>query len=654
MDMFHCKVCETVVKESVMKESGQRRRTFYAYLAIFILALAVRVGYLGELRDSVLFSVLLGDGRQYNAWATEIAAGDWLGQEVFYQAPLYPYFMAVVLSIFGPGVWPLRIIQILLGATSCVFVAMAGHRFFSLRTALVAGALLALYPPAIFFDGLVQKASLGLFLTTALVVLLGELALRPRWWWLLVSGAVLGCLALTRENALLLAPLVFVWLLLWFPDLSWGERTLRVALFSLGLASILIPVGVRNLAVGGRFLVTTSQWGPNFFIGNNPEANGRYVPLRRGRQDARVEREDATLLAEAATGRKLDPSEVSSYWLRRSFSYIAANPGHWLRLLAKKAHLTISAREIIDTESIEVFREHSRLLAVLGWLWHFGVLGPLAILGIWATRGHGHRLAILYAIALAVALSLVLFYVLARYRFPLVPVLVLFAAAGLVELVDRVKSRSFPPLIPGLVLLVMAAIVANWPLGDEISPRATTYYNLGVTLFEQGDDAGALIYLEKALAIVPDFAEGHFHLGKVFAAQGNVPEALRHYASAVALRPDHAEAHFHLGYLLIGQGRLDEAAHHLQQSFTLDPDQAMAHNLLGNVLAHQGNIAEAVKQYEAALSIDPGLADAHFKLGMILREQGNLDSARRHLEEVVRLLPDFAEARRQLAIISER
>ncbi|MCP4658237.1 MAG: hypothetical protein GY856_22725, partial [bacterium] len=411
-----------------MKESGQRRRVFYAYLAIFILALAVRGIYLRELRDSALFSVLLGDGRQYHAWATEIAAGDWLGQEVFYQAPLYPYFMAGVLSVFGPGLWPLRVIQILLGATSCVFVAMAGRRFFSSRVGLVAGALVALYPPAIFFDGLIQKASLGLFLTTALLVLLGELAVRPRWWWLLLSGAILGLLALTRENALILAPIVFVWLLVWLRDVSWRDRTLRVALFSLGLASILVPVGVRNLAVGGRFLVTTSQLGPNFFIGNSPEANGRYVPLRRGRQDARVEREDATLLAEAATGRKLDPGEVSSYWLRQSFSYIASNPGPWLRLLAKKFHLVTNAREIIDTESIEVSREHSRLLAVLGWLWHFGVLGPLAILGIRTTRRHGRRLAILYAIVLAVALSLVLFYVVARYRFPLVPVLVLFAA----------------------------------------------------------------------------------------------------------------------------------------------------------------------------------------------------------------------------------
>ncbi len=36
----------------------------------------------------------MGDSRAYDEWARRIAAGDWIGREVFYQAPLYPYFLA--------------------------------------------------------------------------------------------------------------------------------------------------------------------------------------------------------------------------------------------------------------------------------------------------------------------------------------------------------------------------------------------------------------------------------------------------------------------------------------------------------------------------------------------------------------------------------
>lgn len=59
-------------------------------IAVFATALVVRLIYLWQIRDSVYLSVLIGDARVYDAWARQIAAGDWLGSDVFYQAPLYP------------------------------------------------------------------------------------------------------------------------------------------------------------------------------------------------------------------------------------------------------------------------------------------------------------------------------------------------------------------------------------------------------------------------------------------------------------------------------------------------------------------------------------------------------------------------------------
>jgi len=72
-----------------------------AWLGVFALALVLRLAYLWQWRDSALFSTPIGDARAYLEWARAIAAGDWLGHEVFYQAPLYPYFLAVVLKLTG-------------------------------------------------------------------------------------------------------------------------------------------------------------------------------------------------------------------------------------------------------------------------------------------------------------------------------------------------------------------------------------------------------------------------------------------------------------------------------------------------------------------------------------------------------------------------
>jgi hypothetical protein len=79
---------------------------------------------------------------------------------------------------------------------------------------------------------------------------------------------------------------------------GFATRLQLAAAFVLGLAIVLLPVAIRNYAVGGGFYLTTSQFGPNFFIGNNPNADGTYASLRFGRGAPEYERQDATELAE--------------------------------------------------------------------------------------------------------------------------------------------------------------------------------------------------------------------------------------------------------------------------------------------------------------------------------------------------------------------
>jgi tetratricopeptide (TPR) repeat protein len=670
--------------------AGNNLRTTVTWYAVaFVVALAVRVLYLAGLWDSALLAVVVGDGRQYMAWALEIADGGWLGDRVFYQAPLYPYAMAVVFHLFGPELAAVRILQIILGSAACVLLTAAGRRFFSTPVGVVAGLLLALYPPALFFDGIVQKTSVGLFLLCALLAVAATIAGAredPRWWTVAGAGVLLGLLGLIRENALILAPVLAGWLL-WLPAPGARGRWLRVAVFGAGLAAVLLPVGFRNLHVDGQFLLTTSQLGPNFYIGNHAGADGRYRPLVPGHEDARVERLDARRLAEDDLGRELTPREVSRYWLDRSWRDIASDPLRWLRLEATKIMLLLNASEIVDTESLEAYRRESRVLSALGWL-HFGVIAPFAAAGVWFTRHRWRRLAVLHAIALAIALSLLLFYVMGRYRFSLVPIVLLFAGAGLAAMAGCVRNRDWRPLLQGLVVVAAAAVVHNWPIDLPSEPLATSYYNVGVSLFETGDDTRALQYLEKAEALVPDAAPIQDHLGRVHAALGDPERAAEHFRRAAELRPGDTDQrrrlagaladagrvneairvyqeiitlgranpddHGRLGYLLLGSGDLAAAEEQLRVAVDLDPEAALARNLLANILAEHGDLEKARQLYIRALALDPELADAHFKLGMLDMEKGRLGEARDHLATVTELLPTFADGHLRLAEVLER
>ena len=250
--------------------------------AIFLVALVIRLIHVWQIRDAPFFSVLMGDARGYDDWARRIAGGEWIGHDVFYQAPLYPYFLGVLYATLGHSLMAVRICQALVGSSACVVLGLAGRRLFSGRVGLLAGLGLALYAPAIFFDGLIQKSVLDVFFVCLALWIVSGLVNRPENWsrWLGL-GLAMGALSLTRENALVLIAVIFVWgvVRLW-P----GRRIVApIGAFALGLAIVLAPVAIRNYAVGGGFYLTTSQFGPNFYIGNNPAADGTYMPLRPGR-----------------------------------------------------------------------------------------------------------------------------------------------------------------------------------------------------------------------------------------------------------------------------------------------------------------------------------------------------------------------------------
>ncbi|HEY7318624.1 MAG TPA: glycosyltransferase family 39 protein, partial [Candidatus Binatia bacterium] len=187
-------------------------------IVIFATALSLRVLYLIQIQSIPLFYNLPGDGRTYDDWAQRIAAGDWLGSGVFYQAPLYPYFLGIWQAILGHNLWAIRMIQAVLGALSCALIFLVGERLFSRSAGVASGLVLAFYAPAIFFDVLIEKSVLDVFLLSLLLWVLVCAWSRRDWRRWLSAGAILGLLGLSRENALILAVVVPVWIAIYFSE----------------------------------------------------------------------------------------------------------------------------------------------------------------------------------------------------------------------------------------------------------------------------------------------------------------------------------------------------------------------------------------------------------------------------------------------------
>ncbi|WDQ17617.1 tetratricopeptide repeat protein [Rhodopirellula sp. P2] len=535
---------------------------------------------------------LLGDALGYFQWSQEIASGDWFGQETFYQAPLYPYFLAVVSVLFGPSVTMMQMVQCLLDVASVAMLAVATRNWFGRRAGWLAAFGYAMYPPAIYYCLLIQKAGLATFLLALFLMLASRLhPHQSRSFQLTHSvglGFVLGLLVLTRENALLWIPLIPIWLFIAMrrppeldnentdgpqlnpPDQPTPPRWPLTLAYFFGLAVVLLPVAARNASLGGEWSPTTFQSGPNFYIGNSADANGIYVALVPGHETPEYERSDAQKLAEEATGRELTPREVSKFWFRRAWSDIRHSPTRWIRLMALKTAMVVNRYEVPDVESYSLHRAVSTPLRWLGAVWHFGILFPLAIVGFATTAWKPRSIGLLLVLALSMIGAVAMFFILGRYRFPLVPLLLPVAAIGVWNLGWMVCNREFQRWTV-ITVALLAIVLANFPLHQEQSLNANALANAGAAAGQAGKFEISIEWLEKAIALEPDSPVPHYNLAGAYLMTNQVEAAIEQLLIAKRLDPDLVEVDRTLASLFEQRGELDRASHHYREAVRVDP-----------------------------------------------------------------------------------
>ena len=633
------------------------RAEVYLIPAILLIALALRLIFQWEVRDHPLSRQLFLDPAFYDGWARSIAAGDWLSrsQGIFYGNPLYPYFLALIYTLFGRSLFIVKVIQSLLGTVTCLMLILIGRRIFDRTTGLLAGLLAALYAPFIFYEGTITIATVGLFLSVLSALWLVS-ASPPGYRSALAGGLSWGLRALARFDATVLAGPGW---LLGHPGRSSRRRRIALVLvFAAGVAAVILPVTARNLIVGGRPVAITAHGGETFYGGNNPRATGIYSPAPGVRPGTEYEHEDFRRLASRRLGRELTMAESSSYWFARALDYIRRHPGQWLRLELSKLRLFCQPREIPDNRNFHYFRRHSRILSLP--LATFVLLGPLAALGLTVALRTWRRSLLLYLQVILSTLSVLLFFVSSRYRLPTVPFLILFAAFGLSWSWRTIRARRWVRLvlvwIPVTGLLILAGRqAAGLGEGHFLSRQET----LGVALIREGRVDEGIERLERVRELDPDRITTRFNLGVAYLEEKDRPRlAAREFRHLIGIDEGYPRAHYMLAQAYYAIGSFEKALEEIgketpaectadrralefeamilvrlqryreaevlfKEIIERDPGEAGAFRSLGNVLYLQEDWGGAVEAWGQALERDP--SDEH------LRE--NMDRLRARLEQ---------------------
>lgn len=522
------------------------------FLGVLLLALGLRLLHAWQMASSPLYDEPAVDGMTYVAHAEALAAGDWLGRDrpAFWQPPLYPYVLGLIRAVFPDSFFhAVRWIQALWGALACALTCLLGTRLFSARVGLAAGLTASLCGPLIYFDAEILPASLATVLGLSGLLLLLRAVRREAPRAFFPTGVVYGLAALTVPTVLGFSLLAAVWI-------AWKGPSARAALvFLLGIAAVVLPVAWRNYAVGGEPVLISYNSGVNFYIGNSAD-HERLVRIRPG-----WEWDD--LVGEPVAAGIEPRSDRSAWFWNQALEYMREEPLDYLALQARKGLRLLNGHEEGRNQGIYYWRHYSGVLAATLWkrvvASPFGVIAPLAVLGL-VLAVHRRGLDPVALFVLAYAAGIVAFFPAARYRAPMLPVLLVLAAHAGWWLWDRFREGRYRDAALGAATAAVGGMVGNVAAGPmDMTGDAAIHYNIGQAHSRQGRAAEASRSLTRAVEMDPGYWQAWNDLGTIHARQGDTAGAAVLFERVTRSRPDRPEPWVNLAHCYRALGRVEEA-----------------------------------------------------------------------------------------------
>lgn len=650
-------------------------------VCILVAGILLRGAYLVEVSGTPEFSHPIYDP-EYNAyWARSLATGDWsvppgmpdpeIRTTPHGRPPGYPWFLAAVYILFGLNDYAPRIIQMLIGLANALLLFVIGKRLFGPATGFLSGMFMAVYWVFPYFEAVLSYPSVAIF-----VLLLMILALM-RWYeerkpaWLAVAGGLLGVFALFRPNALLLAPLLFLWVggVFWKGGVPWKRAAAALILFSVSCVSVLVPAFVRNYVVARDVVFLSSYGGINLYVGNHPRASLVEPRIPELKELAGIENWscfDYPAIVRgiaAAQGRdRIKFSEANRYFYRKAFDSILEDPGTFLRNLGRKTLLFFGPREITNDTVMEYDKRFSRVLGPMPgfpWVLSFFGLGLFLFL-LDAFRSSRETPArernlgmVLLCILCVYCASVILYFVAGRYRVPVIPLMLLFASYGIVALARAFREGRWRTGFAGLAVLACVAPLACGNLSGYEPSRGTWHLRRAMAFTAAGEDGKAREEYLRALEYGADSAVIYANLGRLYFDNNEIEPGIDMYKRGLERNPDDAIIHNNLGYELYKLGRIDEAVEHLAAAVRVNPRFMLARMNLGNVLADRGDTEAALEQFQEAMKLDPGEPAAPYNVARMLFARGDTDGAIAHYEKVLEMAPDHVQALNNLGYCHE-
>jgi Tfp pilus assembly protein PilF/4-amino-4-deoxy-L-arabinose transferase-like glycosyltransferase len=590
------------------------------------------------------------DSAVYLNWAQVILEEGWLGTEIFYRAPFYPYLLSIIFWFAPNNLLAVYIMQLVMSICSVVLIYSIGKRIYCERAGLIAAGFSLIYSPLTFFETKILPTITGIFLGLLSIYLLTRAEQEKKWYYWMGGAVTLGVAALCRPNYLLMIPLII------FGILVVHRRQLRETPVPI-LILILVPsviigtVTLRNYVVGKDFVLISANGGITFAQGNNPWARGSIAVIPGFSGEVTNQRHEETQIAQRVTGRTLKPSEVNTFWFKWGLNFIQKKPLEYLRLLFYKGAILFNNHELGSNYLLDVDKEITPWLR-LAFL-PFGFIMAWAIIGF--ARIFLERPAPLALIAAFIGsvLTAMIFYVNSRYRMTLMPPAIIMAGGGLDYLVRNPRRFGVILLTVGLTFII--SLPPFLPLNDTHLSRshARAWAHLGGAYQNNNQLEKALWAYEKAIGMEPNSYRYYLETLNLFGALEKNKDEIIQWAQQISDKISEEQYR----YLIIAEAYYsandyDKALEYLQKILSSFPKDHRLHLYTGILLGKMGKHHQARDIFSEGLKINPENIDLQYNYALACFMSGYTEEATQAAKKILNHAPHFDKARsllRQMA-----
>ena len=565
------------------------------------------------------------DALYHHLWALKIAKGDILGGGAYFRAPFYPMLLGLIYAIFGPKISIAIIIQHLLGVTAIPLTYVLARKHFSFFAAVAASFLITIDGLLIYFESQLLLDFLTVLFMLLLIYWLLAAYDSNRKSTYFAAGFITGLFAITRPNILAVLPLIIIWILL--ARVRFSDRLKNSLLLLLGAAILILPVTVRNAVIGGDPVLIASQGGVNFYIGNNAQADG-YTALLPGFGHT-WQYSDAEYEAGKALGKKtgeIKPSAVSDYYYDKALKFIFKNPGAFAKLIIKKLYLFWNSFQISNNNNLYFLTDYIGMKALPLFL--FAIIGPLGFIGTILCFFKDRKYWLFPFLIFGYMATVVAFFITARFRLPLVPLLAIMSAVSIEELYQSIRVAKFKKAVV-LVAAFLAMGIFSWSnfYGQRDQSMAMAYYSLGNMLLKKGDYDAAKIEYQTALKQGGCVPNTNLNLGVISFYEKNYEQADSYFRDELVSCGPNAKAYANLSLLARLAGNSQQALSWADSSVIYFPNSkgGYINQILAAYAADDStDIKQSISRY---LSVFPNNPSAEYYYGLYLYQRDDLDSA---------------------------